>query len=109
MSSKDTSIVVPAEFAELVRVAAVRSQRSLAAQLEYWARIGRAVERLPLAREHLDAAAHGTLDADDLTDEELAFFEEALALVSPTPAEEAAFADYLRQHGGGAGDSTEEE
>ena len=58
-----TSIKVQAEFAELVRVAAARSHRSVAGQLEYWARIGRAVERLPLARKHVEAAAHGTLDA----------------------------------------------
>ena len=104
MSSKDTSIKVDGEFAELVRVAAARSHRSVAGQLEYWARIGRAVERLPLARKHVEAAAHGTLDAAALSEQDMAFFEEALALATPTPEEEAAFADYLRQHGGGVGD-----
>lgn len=106
MGSKDTPTEVPGQFAEPVRVAATRSQRSLAAQLEHGARIGRTVERQPLARGQAAAAAHGTLDADDLTDEELA--EEALALANPGPADDAAWAGYLREHGGGVGDRNED-
>lgn len=42
--------------------------------------------------------------ATDLSTEEMAFFEEAMALSNHTPEEEAAFAEYLRKHGGGTGD-----
>ena len=109
MSSKDTPIGVPADCAGRVGLAADRSQPSLAAPLECSARIGRAADRLPLLREHPYAAAHGTFATGDLTDEELAFFEEALALANPGPGEEAAFARHLREHGGGVGASNEAE
>lgn len=101
--SANTSIKVQSEFAELVRNAASRSHRSLAGQLEYWARIGIAVERLPATRKRIDDAVNGTLDAATLTEEDLAFFEEAMAFANPTAEDDAAFAAYLRSHGGGVG------
>jgi hypothetical protein len=99
----NTSIKVQAGFADLVRSAAARAHRSVAGQLEYWARIGRAVEATPIAHKHIEDAANGRLDAKALTDEELSFFEEAFALAHLAPEEDTAFANYLRQHGSGVG------
>lgn len=99
----NTSIKVQADFANLVRAAAARAHRSVAGQLEYWARIGRAVEAAPITHTHIERAAGGHLNPNELTEQELAFFEEAVALAHPSPEDDAAFAEYLRTHGAGAG------
>lgn len=53
----------------------------------------------PSDRRDITTSDRGRPSASELSDEEIAFFEETMALANPTPEEEAGFAEYVRRHG----------
>jgi len=91
-----TSIKVDSEFAEQVRQDAAAAHRSIAGQLMYWAKIGKAFdEAVPVAKARLAAAVEGTLDADTFSPQEVSEFEALLSGESKELAEiEAGQGDY---------------
>lgn len=66
-----TPVRVEADLYRAARFAAARSSRSTAQQVDYWARLGRAVS-LPetVARRRIEAATAGRLDFTDLSADE---------------------------------------
>lgn len=79
--------------------------RSTAAQLEYWARIGQAVEGAPgYTLDRVRAALDGRLSADALEPDEREIFDDQLGEAFSTPSAKAqAFFANRRQRGGGIG------
>jgi len=68
-----TAIKLSAEFVELARGEGRVMGRSIAGQVEHWARLGRAVERAPgFAYERIHAALSAQTSLDDLTADEQA-------------------------------------
>lgn len=79
--------------------------RSTAAQLEYWARIGQAVEGAPgYTLDRVRAALDGRLSADVLEPDEREIFDDQLGEAFGVPSAQAQtfFADR-RRRGGGVG------
>jgi hypothetical protein len=99
------SIRISADLFDQAASEAVLRCRSTTAQLEYWARIGQAVEGSPgRTLDRLHAALDGHLSADVLEPDEREFFDDQLGEAFDTPSAQAqAFFANHRQRGGGVG------
>ena len=103
MSAAFQTIKLNGNLVDLARQDAPLFSRSIAGQVEHWARLGRAVESAPgftLAR--VRAALAGTLDAGSLSDDEWTLFEDMRFSAlgeDPNPAVDAYFAELGRQPG----------
>ena len=92
-------------FVDEARAASEIQSRSLAGQITYWARIGRAIERSgSFDHTRISRVLAGDLETTALTAEEKAVWSERfLATMSePGPGEESYFAE-LRESGAAAG------
>lgn len=78
MASKYASVKLSGPFVEEARREAATVHRSLGAQVEYWARLGRAFENTPgLGIDRMRDALEGRLKIEDLSAvEQDAFFEQ---------------------------------
>lgn len=71
MSARHASVKLSAEFLDTARREAEMFNRSLGAQVEHWARMGRAFESAPgVGVDRVRAALQGKLTVEDLTSEE---------------------------------------
>ena len=71
--SNSSAVKISAELAESARRESAISARSMTQQIEYWARIGRAVERSPsVSMSRVQAALKASLDYDALNADERA-------------------------------------
>ena len=101
-----SSIKIDKELLELARAEASIFQRSIAGQMEHWARLGRAVESGPgFTLDRVRAALTGEFDADNLSEDEARIFMDEFAayLMGPN-AESEALAEKMRQEGGYVGE-----
>lgn len=71
--SHSSAVKISAELAESARQESAISARSMTQQIEYWARIGRALERSPsVSMSRVQTALKARLDYDDLNGDERA-------------------------------------
>jgi hypothetical protein len=71
--SNSSAVKISAELAESARQESAISARSMTQQIEYWARIGRALERSPsVSMSRVQAALKARLDYDALNADERA-------------------------------------
>jgi hypothetical protein len=99
-------IRVSAGTMSLARAEAALSGRSLSSQVDYWARLGHAIEHSPaFDRNRVNAALAGQLGAEVLNDEETEVFLSQLgeAMETIETPSGAAFWVKLRTEGGGVG------
>lgn len=97
--SNGTSIRISSEMTDLTRAESELMRRSMGNQVEYWARIGRAVERSGrFSYDKIKAALMGRLAIDELNEWEKPVFDEEHenALRAPGNREERRHADRLR-------------
>lgn len=97
---------VSASTMKLARAEAALAGRTLSGQVDYWARLGRAVEHSPAFNHvRVRAALAGKLDADTLNDAESEAYFAGLgeAMETQPTASGQAFWDRLRAEGGGVG------
>ena len=97
---------VSAATMKSARAEAVISGRSVSSQVDYWARLGRAVEHSPaFDRNRVNAALAGKLGAEELSDEETEVFLDQLgeAMETQETASGKAFWAKLKAEGGGVG------
>ncbi len=67
MATNHASVKISADFLEEARAEAEAALRSVGAQVEYWARLGRAVEQMPgFTIERARAALNGELKLEQL-------------------------------------------
>jgi len=67
MATNHASVKISADFLEEARAEAETALRSVGAQVEYWARLGRAVETMPgFTVERARAALTGQLKLEDM-------------------------------------------
>ncbi len=97
---------VSAATLQLARKEAAINGRSVSGQVDYWARLGRAVEASPsFSRERIQRALAGLASAQSLNAEERAVYDElefdAMETIE-TPSGKA-FWDKLKAEGGGVG------
>lgn len=88
-----TSIRVSEELANISKAESRLMQRSQAGQIEYWARIGRAIEHSgQFDYQHIAQALKGEIAVDDLTAYEKPVYDDMhdQAMRGNTPAEAAA-------------------
>jgi len=102
---KFASVKFSASFVNQARQEAALLHRSVAAQIEHWATLGRAMENAPgVTIDHVRAALHGQLSVDDLSDAEQEAFFGLLGDHFDMPSASAqTFFDARRQKGGGVG------
>ena len=106
---KFASVKFASNFVDEARREADMLNRSIAGQIEHWARLGRAVENAPgFTLDRVKAALDGRFDVDQLNgDEQEAFFDLLGGhLDAPSPAAEA-FLEARRAKGGGVGRDAE--
>jgi hypothetical protein len=73
MAARHASVKLSAEFLDTARREAEMFNRSLGAQVEHWARMGRAFEGAPgVGVDRVRAALQGKLTLEDLTSDEQA-------------------------------------
>jgi hypothetical protein len=102
-SHKIAPVRISAGVQAMARAEADIAGRSLAAQVDYWARLGRAVEASPaFSRDRVVAALEGRYDASTLSDEETEAFLELMPNAPLTPAAQAFYAN-MREEGGAYG------
>lgn len=97
-----TAIKLSAEFVDLARGEGRVMGRSIAGQVEHWARLGRALERAPgFAYERIRAALSAQIGIDDLTaDEQAVALAELEEYLEHLPRQrDAAFFARLRAAG----------
>ena len=81
-----TSIKLTDEFVEEARLEAEVVQRSVGAQVEYWAKLGRALENTPgIDMGHIRDTLNGTFRLDNLTAVEQAKALDALSAAFDEP------------------------
>lgn len=99
------SVKFSAEFVDLARQEAALLHRSVAAQIEHWATLGRAMEQTPgVTLDKVRAALLGHFSVDDLNEQEQdAFFDLLGEQFHKTSAVEQAFFAGRRNKGGGVG------
>lgn len=88
--SRFSTVKLPSELVTQARQEAAIFSRSIAGQLEHWARIGRAVENAPgFTLDRARAAIEGRFDPAELSSEERAFYYDLLdgVMARPAPAE----------------------
>jgi hypothetical protein len=105
-TAPQTSITLATDLVDLARREGAVYGRSIGAQIEHWARLGRAFEQVPgYTVDRVRAALAGALDPADLAENELQIFDERAWVSGGEPSEEAKkfFAD-LRQTPGAVGD-----
>lgn len=74
-----STIKISESAKQLAAQAASVNSRSISAQVEHWMKIGRAIEQSPgFNYERVQKALHAELNQDELSEEELAIYEEAL-------------------------------
>lgn len=93
------------ELIELARAETVTSNRSIGAQIETWAKIGRAIERAPgFDYSKVQAVLRAAMSRDELTGEEQAVYDEEFMDRMAEPSEiEDAFFEKMRAEGRGVG------
>ena len=99
-------IRISAAVREMVVKEAAVAGRTLGGQVDYWTRLGRAVEASPaFNRERVQAALEGRFDAGQLTAEEAEVYypQESEAMEKYETPEGRAFLARLRAKGGGSG------
>jgi hypothetical protein len=106
-TAPQTSITLATDLADLARREGAVYGRSIGAQIEHWAKLGRAFEQVPggYTVDRVRGALAGALDPADLTENEWQIFDEWAWVSGGEPSEEAKkfFAD-LRQTPGTVGD-----
>jgi hypothetical protein len=88
--SRFSTVKLPTELVTQARQEAAIFSRSIAGQLEHWARIGRAMENAPgFTLDRARAAIEGRFDPAELSSEERAFYYDLLddVMANPKPAE----------------------
>lgn len=74
-----STIKISESAKQLAAQAAAVNSRSISAQIEHWMKIGRAIEQSPdFSYERVQKALSAELNQDELSEEELAVYEEAL-------------------------------
>jgi hypothetical protein len=99
MADRYTTIKMNAKLVEEARTIGATFNRSIGGQIEYWARLGRAVEQIPgYTMDRVQAALEGRFDAAQLSDEERVYFDEMYgwALGNIKTAEEKEFWEKLK-------------
>lgn len=93
------------DFAQQARREAEGANRSVGAQVEHWARLGRAFEQAPgYTPDRVQAALRGEFNLDDLSEDEQRLFYDLLDDSFDTPTKESqAFFAQLKAEGGGVG------
>jgi hypothetical protein len=91
MAQTYTTIKLTTELVDHAREMGAVFNRSIGGQIEYWVRLGKAVEQVPgYTMERVQAALEGRFDAAQLSEEEQGYFDEmygfALANIQ-TPGE----------------------
>jgi hypothetical protein len=97
-----SSIKLPTDLIEDARRDAAVFHRSIGGQVEHWARIGRAFEKIPgYTLDRVRAALDNQLDPGVLSADEWAIFADlrVATLAQPTAEEEAHFAKLGEQAG----------
>jgi hypothetical protein len=97
--STGTTIRISEEMTTISRAESEVMRRSMGSQVEYWARIGRAVERSgQFSYEKIKDALLGRLEVDALNEWEKPVFDEEhdIAMRSATPREQRAHAERLK-------------
>lgn len=99
------SIKLSDELVTEARRESVVFNRSIAGQVEHWARLGQAFESAPgFGLERVRAALKGDFNLDDLSDDEQRMFYDLLDDSFDTPTKESdAFFAQLKAEGGGVG------
>lgn len=102
MSANFASIKLSADLVEEARRDGAVFSRSIAGQVEHWARLGKALEAAPgFTIDRVQAALEGRLDASDLSDDEWRLLDDMQfeALAEPTASERAAYAALAAKPG----------
>lgn len=91
MADTYATIKVNVDLVEDARAIGATFNRSIGGQIEYWARLGRAVEQVPgYTMDRIQAALEGRFDAAQLSEEERVYFDEmygwALGNIQPPGA-----------------------
>ena len=97
-----STVKLPAELVTQARQEAAIFSRSIAGQLEHWAKIGRAVENAPgFTLDRARAAIEGRFDPAELSSQERAFYYDLLdhVMANPKPADIAVAARRGAQAG----------
>jgi len=98
-----SSVKLSADFVEEARSEARQLHRSVAGQIEYWARLGRAAEAvMPIAKVREALASGIALDDLPAAAQDTLLYDLAANAGVPTPESEAFFADR-RERGLGVG------
>ena len=102
---KFASVKFNSTFVETAREEAQLLHRSVAGQIEHWAKLGRAVESAPgFTLDRVRAALEGRFSVDDLAAEDQESFFDLLSNHFDTPSPTAdAFYEARREGGGGVG------
>jgi hypothetical protein len=80
-TSKFTSVKLATALVEEARQDGEAMQRSIAGQVEYWARLGQAVETMPsMTLERIRAAMKGLHPVEQLSVDERAIFDDMVSL-----------------------------
>jgi len=93
------------DLIEQARIEIEVTNRSIGAQIEFWARIGRAIERSTgFDYDRVKTALKAELPLDELTEQEHVVFDEMFfaSLLKPSEIEDAFFAK-MREEGRGVG------
>jgi hypothetical protein len=100
-----SSIKLPDPLVADARRDARAFHRTISGQLEHWARLGQAIETAPgFDMTRIRAALDGRFNADMLSPDEMAIYEDLLSEALTTPdADEIAFFAERRARGGGVG------
>lgn len=102
MSSSYASVKLSSAFVDEVRQEASVVHRSVGAQVEYWARLGRAVENAPgFGIDRVRQALDGRLKLDDLSVEEqdVVFDKLGDQFDNPSAEMKAHYAELGHRHG----------
>lgn len=102
-----TSIKLSASLVLDARRDAAAFNRSVAGQVEHWARLGQAVELAPgFTLERVKAALEGRFDVDGLSSEERVYFDDMLSDMFDDPPQQVRddYAELGRQGGVGYDD-----
>ncbi|MCA3218445.1 MAG: hypothetical protein ING59_07785 [Burkholderiales bacterium] len=99
MSAQLSSIKLPTDLVDDARRESNVMSRSIAGQVEHWARLGQTLEALPgFTSDRVRAALEGRMNVDDLSDDEWELFHDQL-FAEPSAAEIRAFAALGLQAG----------
>ncbi len=95
------SIKISNPIMQAVRNESALSSRSLAGQVEYWVRIGRAIENSPkFSYSRIKLALNADMSTDELsTEEQEVFFDQFYgSMWSDSSEQESAFQAYIKNH-----------